>query len=224
MILSFFEKIKNFVKKIYDFIFPKKCICCKMEGFNLCKKCLKKIPSCEKMKEDWIISIWSYKDGIIKKAIWLIKFKSRYSILEDLEDEISDAITSEVYDRQISDNFTNPVLIPIPMFHKKLKKRGYNQSELIADLIYKKHKDIFSKDFNSLRKIKNTGEQNKITQRRRRFENIRGCFQVINKEKIKNKNIILIDDITTTHATLLEAKRVLEKSGARKVLAFTIAH
>jgi len=77
---------------------------------------------------------------------------------------------------------------------------------------------------NILIKPKETEHQARIRDRRERLKNIAGSFAVKNNEKIKGKNIILIDDILTTGATLSEAKKVLKQAGARKVIAFTVAH
>ena len=82
------------------------------------------------------------------------------------------------------------------------------------------------KDF--LIKPKETEHQARIENRKERLKNIQGSFAVKNTanniNSIKNKNIILIDDITTTGATLAEARKVLKQAGARKVIAFTVAH
>jgi len=66
--------------------------------------------------------------------------------------------------------------------------------------------------------------QAQIENRQKRIKNIIGSFAVKNKDIIKNRNIILIDDVTTTGATLNEAKKVLREAGAKKIIAFTIAH
>ena len=71
---------------------------------------------------------------------------------------------------------------------------------------------------------KNTEHQARIKDRRARLKNLSGSFAVKNEGLIKNKNIILIDDITTTGATLAEAKKILKQAGVRKVIAFTVAH
>jgi competence protein ComFC len=73
-------------------------------------------------------------------------------------------------------------------------------------------------------RTKETEHQAQIADRSFRLKNIRGVFEARNCEEIKNRNIILIDDVITTGATLSEAKKVLERAGARSVIAFTIAH
>jgi len=76
----------------------------------------------------------------------------------------------------------------------------------------------------TLIKPKDTKHQAHIENRSERLKNIIGSFAVKNPEAIKGKNIILIDDILTTGATLTEARKILKYSGARKVVAFTVAH
>ena len=83
---------------------------------------------------------------------------------------------------------------------------------------------------NILIKIKETEHQARIKNRNVRLKNLIGSF-VIKSDKqnknvnlIRNRNIILIDDITTTGATLKEAQKILKQAGARKVIAFTVAH
>ena len=81
---------------------------------------------------------------------------------------------------------------------------------------------------NILIKIKDTEHQARIKNRNERIKNMTGTFAIKdlekNKKLIMKKNIILIDDILTTGATLSEARKVLRQAGARKVIAFTVAH
>ncbi len=134
-------------------------------------------------------------------------------------------ILEELSDLSVMENFTDVILIPIPLSKKRLHERGYNQAELICSELIKLDKNInlrYSVDV--LIKIKETEHQARIKDRRVRLKNLTGSFGVRNENLIKNRNIILIDDITTTGATLNEAKKVLKLSGARKVIAFTVAH
>ena len=77
---------------------------------------------------------------------------------------------------------------------------------------------------NVLIKIKETEHQANIKERRDRLKNLSDSFSVKNSKMIEGKNIILIDDVTTTGATLSEARKILKQSGAKKVIAFTVAH
>ena len=100
------------------------------------------------------------------------------------------------------------------------RKRGYNQTELIAREIAKNTKLILEKDV--LVKIKNVTSQTKLT-KEKRIQNVKDVFKIISNKKIYKKNIILLDDIYTTGSTVNEASRILKLAGARKIGVLTIA-
>ncbi len=110
------------------------------------------------------------------------------------------------------------MIIAVPLSRKKQFKRGYNQSELIAKIIAKKSKIPYRK--NILIKQKHNITQSNLN-RKQRFENVKNVFKVTND--LKNKKILLIDDIYTTGATVNECARVLKKAGASEVVVYTVA-
>jgi ComF family protein len=138
-------------------------------------------------------------------------------------------ILQELADLQIMQNFNAPFLIPIPIDKSRKWERGFNQAELICKALVKidENKNFVLKP-DILIKIKDTGHQARIESRHRRLENIKNSFTINPNtdptQEIKGKNIILLDDVTTTGATLSEAKKILKNAGARKVIAFTVAH
>lgn len=114
----------------------------------------------------------------------------------------------------------NYVVTYIPLYYSREKKRGFNQSKLLAELI--------SKNFNLemagvLKRIKNNPPQAKTKNYNERAQNISGAFQIINSEKIKNRNVLLIDDVYTSGATMSEAARILKQNGANKIIALAVA-
>ena len=138
-------------------------------------------------------------------------------------------IAEELADLYVMENFSQPILIPIPLSKKRYRERGYNQAELICrELVEADNKQNTKGSFRLEEKVLikpyETAHQARIHNRRERMENVIGSFAVKNAELIAGQNIILIDDITTTGATLSEARKVLKKYGARKIIAFTIAH
>ena len=106
------------------------------------------------------------------------------------------------------------------MYKTKQSVRGYNQCELIAKELSKELNVNFEK--NNLIKIKDTKTQSTLSKSQRK-ENIKGAFQINNEARIKNKKIILIDDIYTTGSTVNECSRILKKSGAKEIIVVTIA-
>jgi ComF family protein len=118
-----------------------------------------------------------------------------------------------------------PYLIPIPATALHIRERGYNQTEELCQAIISNDIDsMLMYEKNILIKTKETISQTKTKNRRERLQNMNGVFNVDHPEKISGKICILIDDVTTTGATIGEAKRTLKQAGAKKVYAYTIAH
>lgn len=154
----------------------------------------------------------------------MLKYRNKKGIADVLAKAAYDRLLEELSDLAVFENFNNPILIPIPLYKKRLKKRGYNQAELLAREITKRSDNVFALATNVLHKIRETKSQVEIRDKKERLKNLRGAFAVKNPETIHGRNIILIDDVTTTGTTLNEAKKVLEKAGARKVIGVTVAH
>lgn len=210
-------------KKFLNFVFPSKCLVCKTEGCSVCLKCLRKIPSANFQESKWITSVWSYQDPVMKKLLWMLKFENKFSVIEDIGQTLYDHLFNEIQELAVFNNNQKHLLVPIPLSKKSLKKRGYNQSEIIAlDIANRSNGELLVK--NILKKVRETPTQHSLKNKRERLKNLRDAFVVTDSELVKDKNIILIDDITTTNTTLVEAKRVLKKSGAKSVVGFTVAH
>ena len=117
-------------------------------------------------------------------------------------------------------DFESPnLIVPVPLHKNRLKERGYNQAELIA----KSLSELTSLPINTTaltRKIETETQTGKSKEERK--ANVVGAFSIKNSLEIKNKNIILIDDVFTTGATTNECARVLKKAGANKVYVLTV--
>ncbi|MCX6757389.1 MAG: phosphoribosyltransferase family protein [Candidatus Nomurabacteria bacterium] len=210
---------------ILNFIFPVNCISCSKKGVDLCLDCIIKSPTAERETTNWIFPLYDYRHIPTKKAIWLLKYKGKRRLAEIFAEALHGKIAEELADLTIFENFREPILIPIPLSKKRMHERGFNQAELICkklvDLDTEKNLTLVT---NVLIKTKETEHQAKIRDRNIRLKNLCNSFEIKNSEKIKNRNIILIDDVTTTGATFNEAKKVLKQKGAKKIIAFAIAH
>lgn len=221
-----------FLNTILDIIFPSKCILCGKSGVDLCLECLREAPAAERESAKWIFPLYDYRHPAIKKSLWLLKYKGKRRLANVFAEIIYEKILEELSELSVLENFVEIILIPIPLSAKRYRERGYNQAQLICEELVKinhlRHgvdiKNNFNLEKNVLIKIKETEHQARIRDKRVRLKNLIDSFAVKNEEKIKKRNIILIDDITTTGATLNEARKVLKNSGARKVIAFTVAH
>ncbi len=215
----------RFLDTILNIIFPVNCVGCKTAGSYLCINCLAGSPTNERENLPWIVSIFDYRHPTIKKSLWLLKYKGKWGLSYTFAESMYGRILEELSEMSLMENFREPLLIPIPLSKSRKRERGYNQTELLCKELVKLDKGInFTNENEILIKIKDTKRQAHIENRTERLKNIIGSFQVLNKEKIKGKNIVLIDDITTTGATLHEAKKVLKEAGAKKIIAFTVAH
>lgn len=105
-------------------------------------------------------------------------------------------------------------IVPVPMYRENLRKRGFNQAELIAKeveriLDIEVRTDIVSKNRKTLPQKELTKVQRKI--------NLKGAFSVANKSEVKNKRILVIDDVCTTGSTLSEIANLLTECGAESI-------
>lgn len=204
-------------------IFPRKCAFCntKINKRYTCEKCAniieyyheKIVISVNKEMEcDKIISAIPY-DGFMKQKILQYKFHgAKY-----LAPAFAEIILSKIDKYNL--NFDSIVEVPISV--KRLRERGYNQSELIAKYIASFTKKSHKKG--TLSKIKNNLRQSELGLNERR-ENVKDAYSIKNIEIIKGKTFILIDDIYTTGATLNECARMLKKSGAQEVIGLAVMY
>ena len=208
---------------LLDIVFPVNCLVCKKTGTLLCIACLNDFPKAERQTEEWIYPLFDYRHPPMKRAVWLFKYAGKKNLVKTFGENLAEYIMLELSELEPLENFRNPILIPIPLSRKRLKERGYNQAELLCESILAKNKNLtYMKKV--LVKTKETEHQARLKDRDNRLKNLIGSFEVVDISLIKNRNIILVDDVTTTGATLTEAKKVLRKAGARKVIGFTLAH
>lgn len=111
------------------------------------------------------------------------------------------------------------LVVPIPLHVKRKKWRGFNQAEIIAEDLAQKFKVRLG---NQLVRNRETKTQVGLSKDERK-KNINGAFSLISTVGIKSKNILLVDDVYTTGATMSEACKVLKKAGANEVWALCAA-
>lgn len=167
---------------------------------------------------DAIIVSSRYATIGIAKMIHLFK----YNFIEDLKIPLGKIMVKSFLNHRIS---LPDILIPVPLHKRRLRARGFNQSELLADFLGENLAPGINLPVlnDTLSRRRPTPSQMKIKNYKERQKNIQNAFIVLKKAEIKNKNILLVDDVATTGATLLECARVLKTAGARKVSAIVIA-
>lgn len=112
------------------------------------------------------------------------------------------------------------LIVPVPLHRARCRERGFNQSEVLAEGISQKTNLPLEKGV--LKRKKNTKDQTYLNAQQR-AENVRDAFSITQPEIVENKKVILVDDVTTTGATLNECARMLQDSGAKSIFAATLA-
>lgn len=230
-----FSFVKSF---LFDLLFPLYCFGCGKEGAVVCDACLPVLrvvpPQCfvcgklapspvgrtclscrKKSPLDSFFSPFLYQQEIVRVMIHAFKYEG----MKSLAPFFADSLFS--YLQKYGAFPKDALLIPVPMWPKRRRARGFNQSELIASYLGKLTGNTVHMGI--LKKIKDTVPQASLAAEERR-RNLKGTFEVAAGGKIKRKMIMLIDDVKTTGATLEEAARVLKKAGAKTIGAVTIAH
>ncbi|MDH4330380.1 MAG: ComF family protein [Candidatus Moranbacteria bacterium] len=234
------KKIKKF---FLDTLFPVSCISCGKNDVWLCRDCIKTIklnhkqlcPICEKLQSingetchkcqgknslDGLLVCTDYRENkILKKAIHLYKYRFVKDIFKPL---------GKIMHKKLAySSLPIPdIIIPVPLHSKRLRWRGFNQCELLARYISMHltpgmeiplYCDVL------LRK-KHTNPQMSIKNYQERKANLQNAFEVSkNNQILKGKNILLVDDISTTGSTLFECAKTLKKRNAKKVFAIVLA-
>lgn len=215
------NRFKNF---ILDLFFPKFCFGCKKEGEYLCYDCKSLLEISgfhQKFQTKNLSDLYfstEYKNPLIKKLIQSFKY---LPLIKELSVPLSSLIIDHF--QQLENQkpiFEREALIPLPLAKKKLKWRGFNQSEEIGKELSKFLKIPLFNDV--LIKIRETLPQVELSAKERE-KNIKGVFVLKNKEKIKGKKILLVDDVYTTGSTMEEAARVLREGGAKEIIGVVIA-
>lgn len=205
------KALKFIYKSILDIIYPPEsnCIVCGEEQYiGLCPLCKVRIKRMESVTD---VITYGFYGNVLKELILQFKYHKNF---------IAGDILSEFLVQLIEENnVKGDVICYVPMTRKSKRKRGFNQCELIANYIGDKFNIPVS---NSILKIISTSEQ-KTLSKDERFKNIKGAFSIKNSNEILNKDIILIDDVITTGATINECIKILKKFGADKITVLTIA-
>lgn len=216
------KQIKNF---LLDMIFPIKCIGCEIKDEILCDNCIQKIHIAERETDKNILAVFDYRDPIIKKVIWELKYHHKRYLGEKLGLLLYEFLIEDISDLKIEVSGRSIYVVPVPISNKKTKVRGYNQSVSIArGFCNSAPAGIFEIKSNIVFKKIETIPQARLTSRSKRLQNIKGVFKIKNPETIKGRTIIVIDDVTTTGGTINEIIKILKKAGAKKVVGFAVAH
>jgi competence protein ComFC len=209
--------MKHIVEKIIDVIFPP----LDVSGFfiNWEYRDFKEKLFPGKITGDFT-SLFSYQDPKVRKLIKSFKKEK----IRNIGNYVSEILAEEILNSFNEDAFQSSEIIhivPVPISKKRMKERGFNQTDWICKLTAKELGDGFMFSPHFLTKVKDTEKQSTLS-RSKRLKNPKGSFKAL--LPLHNKKIILVDDVITTGATISEAARSLKKAGAKDIRIFCIAH
>lgn len=234
-----FKKIKNIV---FDILFPPLCFACQkcLEEYRknkivcqkccdsipiydsfFCPTCLARIPGKKLCHNDnpYLLAPVSHYDNLaVKSLICQFKYEGWSSAAQELFKLTDIYFEKSALGRIIFQNF---FVMPIPLHENREYKRGFNQALILADHISRNFNIPLIKD--DFIRIKDTESQAKQKNYRTRQENIKEAFKINCSDNLKGKNIILVDDVFTSGATMNEAVKTLKEAGVKKIIAFVLA-
>ena len=217
-----------------DLLFPRWCVGCGREGDFLCPSCLKSLPriapplcprcglpqsraslcpSCAgwQAEIDGIRSPFRF-DGVIRQAIHELKYKNLRAIAGLFARLLNDYLTANP--------IPGEVLVAVPLHPKRLRERGYNQSHLLAQELAKLSRLPLVDD--CLIRARHSPPQARTANVDERRDNVSDAFSCRDL-RLKGKQALLIDDVSTSGATLDGCARALKKAGAISVWGLVLA-
>ena len=150
-------------------------------------------------------------DKTLQHIIHALKYKKQFRLGIFLGETIGEKVKALKW--QID------IIIPVPIHHLKKVERGFNQSDFLAKGLTNSLK--IPNSTRIVKRTRHTESQTRLNMKER-AKNVADAFKVRKPEKIHGKNILLVDDVCTTGATILECAKMLKSAGAVKVFACTI--
>lgn len=212
----------NFINSALDYFFQPICgMCGEINENYICNNCyenIKKIKKCvinEYNNRNFSKHLYIFRyEGIIRNKIIEYKFEDKGYLYKMFAKIIlSDKKTCNFIKKY-------DVIIPVPISKKRKKKRGYNQSELVAnELAQKLNQDIWTDIIIKKKDNKPQSELNKLE----RIKNVEDIYEINKPIEVKNKKVLLLDDIYTTGSTVNEIARKLKQNQTQEIGVITLA-
>lgn len=165
----------------------------------------------EKYQYDGVARVGVY-ESTLRSLILAFKFNEKTELTPRLSAMLKDTLLAGGFYERID------IIVPVPLHWRRKLRRGYNQSYLLAGRVKTEDTPVST----DLVRIRNTQQQWDLTPPQRR-RNVRGAFAVRKGHPFKDRAVLLVDDISTSGATLNECAKTLKSAGAKKVYAAVIA-
>ncbi len=158
-----------------------------------------------------------YHERAVRALVWELKYRASSRACALAGEYLADLLLAEA-----EETIGTLLLIPMPMHQARRKERGHNQTELLCETALKFLSGGFSYDPHILERTRATMPQQGL-ERHERLKNVKNSMLIKNPETVKGRICIVVDDVTTTGATFIEAKRALKAAGASEVRLLALA-
>lgn len=213
----------RFFSFITDFLFPKTKKVIALEALSTAKL-LDTLPRAN-LVEKSVVAIFDYSHPVVKELIWEVKYAGNRVLADKFGEILYDVIVDELEEENVFAKWPTVILLPMPISDKRRYERGWNQSELLSDAVKKRDSGKRFKYLpRQLAKIMHTESQTKTSGKRERLHNLTGSMRVLNPDIVKDRFVVVVDDVTTTGSTFTEAKHALKEAGVKKILCVAVAH
>jgi len=212
---------------ILDIFFPPICLNCKKyleekeKPDLICGNCFQSIKIYKNLfrpsSQLILAAVTSYGNSATKELIHCLKYKGFLKAQKPL---------GEILIKYLSNldlRLENCIVVPVSLYPSRRRKRGFNQAEILADIISRYFNIPVRTDV--LKRIKDTKSQIETKSRKERAENLKGSFEISagGKEIMKNKNIILVDDVYTSGATMNAAIKTIRRYNKNRIIGIVVA-
>ncbi len=209
----------NYLSTLIDLIIPAQCLRCHSSGNYLCATCRRALPSATPINQS-LTAVYDYHDQIVKRAVKLLKYRQGRALARDLGAALYEKW--QELEKLKSEPDQSWLVLPAPS--SRAKSRGYSQTELLARALVSYNPARLKLREKILHKARETPSQVSLKTRAERLANLQNAFSVSSRALVANQNMLIIDDVITTGATMRECERVLLASGAREVRGLAVAH
>lgn len=214
-------QLKNIFSTVIDWIFPPR------RGERVATEFTQKdifsFPRAHDNLPENTYSLFSYKDPRVASLVWEIKYHKNTNALALITPLLADLIHDEYANTSLFTHWDHCFLVPVPSTRSHVQERGYNHTQFMCEKLITLLPQSITYKPNLLIKTMDTPEQHKLKDRHLRLTNLKNT-QAVTAIVPKHTAVILIDDVTTTGATLQESRRALIHAGVQHIFAFTIAH
>ena len=230
------SKLKEF---LLDLVFPRLCLGCgdylsrgqdwlcdkcsssiKISNSFFCPECLARLPdfqkTCHQSNRYILAAAGNYENQALRNLIHFFKYRRFLGLAPFLAQILSDYLEKVLNPGELKEF----LFVPIPLHWLREKKRGFNQSRILAEITA----SLFgSKALDCLERTIDNKPQASLQEKEDRKRNMAGCFRIKNPEAVRGKNFIIVDDVFTSGATMDEAAKILKAAGAKKIMALVLA-